>query len=86
MKSIFKFELAEYGNNVLTAQPGVVRHVGERHGILTVWIEVDRSVRGLHQYHFDIFGTGHDIPDTYEGQYIGTVQMSTGLVWHIYER
>lgn len=32
-----------------------------------------------------IFGTGHPIPPSFEGEFIGTVLMANGdLVWHVF--
>ena len=51
---------------------------------LVFWVVADLSSI-LESVEFLIFGTGHDIPNL-EGthQYLGTVQMPTGLVWHVF--
>lgn len=59
-----------------------VRHVGQQHDDTTVtfWWEETADVRARR---LRVFGTGHEIPD--DTTYVGTVQASNGLVWHLIE-
>lgn len=57
--------------------------VGEQSGKLVVWIQVDPE-RREGRVPFCIRGTGQTIDGT-EGRFIGTVQMKSGLVWHVFE-
>lgn len=34
---------------------------------------------------FDVYGTGHPLPD-HPGHYVGTCVMPSGLVWHVFAR
>lgn len=51
------------------------------------WAEVDTRTEVMTR-NFEIFGTGHEIPYRMGVDYdfIGTAHMSTGLVWHLFER
>ena len=91
MRKIFKYQIRVEDEATLCV-PGdfVLIHIGEQHGAIVAWcvVEVDdaglasiRSVdRGL-----CIRGTGQPFKGN-EGKHISTVQMSNGLVWHIFWR
>lgn len=61
------------------------RHIAQREGIASPWIEVWYEVHDdvPITVRFDVHGTGHDF-DHY-GQHVGTVTTNNGqLVWHVY--
>lgn len=72
------------GDEVAVMMPAgaKVLHVGEQEGGLTLWAQVDQS-QPFERRVFSIRGTGHPLGEV--GRFIGTVVMSYGLVWHIYE-
>lgn len=56
-------------------------HVGQQHGTITVWAEVDDAAP-LVVTRLRVVGTGWQIPDD-AGEHIGTTQIG-GQVWHVY--
>jgi hypothetical protein len=54
----------------------------EQNGYLCIWFESEGR-EGLTPFTFYIYGTGHEIKKN-DAQYLGTVVMSYGLVWHVY--
>lgn len=88
MKKVLKFQfMAE--KNLITVDftnPYRVVHVGEQNDRVTAWVEVlDKGEYSdsAHRLQLAYFATGEEIPE--EAAYMGTVQMSSGLVWHVYE-
>ena len=60
--------------------------VREQNGTLVLYALVNPEKEILN-YEFEVFGTGHPIKSkTAVREYIDTVQMSNGLVWHIFKR
>lgn len=50
-----------------------------------LWALVEKS-KPTERRKFQVYGTGHDIPDGQELEYIGTYQQFIGdLVWHVFE-
>lgn len=59
-------------------------HVGEQHGQLYVWAMVIPEATKVN-YKFFVLGTGTDIGHLEMAcNFLGSVQMSTGLVWHVF--
>ena len=86
MRTIYKYELS-LTDDIQTINLPRGAHIlrfGEQDGQVVMWVDVRTdNEKDLHT--FLIVGTGHDITD-YPSVYLDTVQMSNGLVWHIYER
>lgn len=83
MKTIFKYELAITDNQYLCIpSPAEILHVGEQNGKLMLWAVVDNGLEMI-SIGISIFGTGNPA-STLGKTHIGTVQMSNGLVWHIF--
>lgn len=85
-KKIFKFELSLV-NYFTFRSPGgregiTPLSVGEQNGKLFLWAIVD-AFADDGQVSFCIRGTGHQL-DGSEGDFVGTCQMSDGLVWHVF--
>jgi hypothetical protein len=80
-RAILKYPLGEYPGPCTQAIPKEARfvHVGQQHGIVTVWAEVPCPVVGLRTVTLRVTATG----EPFEGEYLGTVQMPNGLVWHV---
>ena len=85
MRTIYKYPLPVEDESVilLPGQPKLL-HVGEQHNGLVVWAEVEPE-GSVRPHHFAVRGTGHPLSGR-EGVYLGTVQMKSGLVWHVYHR
>ena len=84
---IYKYELIQ--NEPCKAHVGMPLgrkpiSVGEQNGKLFVWAEIDEHEELSMITWFYVIPTGFkELPDG-DIEFIGTVQMSSGLVWHIY--
>ena len=84
MRAVNKYELKITGEQTLILPKGAqLNYFGEQDGKLFVWADV-RDTNEPEERHIFIFGTGHVIDD-HAYSWSGTVRMSNGLVWHIYE-
>lgn len=89
MKTIHKFPIDIYGSipvKIMMPKGAKVQYVDDQRissieEIIAVWAEVDTDATMVART-FDIFGTGHSIPDS--GIYLGTVKQAN-LVLHVYE-
>lgn len=54
-------------------------HVGQQHGVPTVWALVDPAAPRVAR-RVEVVGTGYKFA---AGEYVGTVLMPNGLVWHV---
>ena len=82
MKTVWKYQLANF--NPLQARISVeskIVHFAMQNQVPTVWVEIV-SDGALPLRTFEIFGTGHEIPDY--AKHVGTVQDGQ-FVWHLYE-
>jgi len=90
-ETIHKFQLLPIGLNTmqLPTQCSILS-VGEQNGDLMMWVKLDPD-RPKGTYEIAVVGTGWPAPkDDWETgiywQFIQTVQMSDGLVWHVFVR
>lgn len=60
-----------------------ILHVGEGHGDLYVWAIVDPSAPIVPRK-IEVLGTGWNLGEA-EVEFLGTVQMANGLVWHLFD-
>lgn len=67
---------------LLIPQNAKILHIGEQNSQITLWAQVNTSEDKTKLPIF-IFGTGHPIPSP-DLEYIGTVQMTNGLVSHVF--
>lgn len=60
----------------------------EQNGNLCLWILVDINQKTKIEYEIEIFGTGNPIEcgNGVKRDFIDTVNMSNGLVWHLFKR
>lgn len=86
MKSIFKYQLPKISDNVTVRMPlrSEILSVQVQDGKITLWAMVDSSAMPWDRT-FTVVGTGHPADELNTKDYIGTVQMPNGLVWHIFE-
>jgi hypothetical protein len=83
-RTIWKYELAPMGVTSLDMPAGsLVLHVGEQLGVPVLWALVEPS-REIERRTVRVYGTGHPITADGLGRYVGTVQMASGLVWHVF--
>lgn len=84
MKQIWKYQFDPVSNlEVQIPEGGQILSVQTQMGVGTMWVLIDPTV-GLETRRFRVFGTGHTIPDGFEGTYVGTWQLGA-LVWHLFE-
>ena len=85
MNTIYKFELEQTSKQKKLIPNGFrILHTAEQDGVICIWAMVDNSIP-MEAVSFEIYGTGHDIPENANRRYVGTVLMqSTGLVWHVF--
>lgn len=84
MKTIHKYELDIVDEQGLQVSGGAqVLSVQAQGGKLCLWALVDTSKRPG-TLTIAIYGTGHEITEPL-GQFLGTVQMPGGLVWHVFQ-
>jgi len=85
MKKIFKYKLMITGlQTVVMPKDAEILSVQVQYNDICIWALVDPK-NELIERGFNIFGTGHEIPETV-GKYIGTFQIDDGrLVFHLFE-
>lgn len=91
---IFKYQLNPGADDVARVQVPVFHtllKVGEQGGQLCAWILIDQVAEAVETLDFYIIGTGWKLPDASpdeigEIDYVDTVFMKNGLVWHIFVR
>lgn len=97
MEKIFKYEL-EITDEQTIDMPSLSRilSVQEQNGKLCLWAVVEEK-NAIKPRKIIICGTGNPLPDGlrefsydapsgYTTEFIGTVQMSYGLVWHVFAK
>ena len=84
MKKIWKYALKDSDAEYEIPEGGRILSVQMQGGGLTMWALVDIDAK-REKRRVTVYGTGHDLPP-YPGRYVGTVQASPALVWHIFEK
>lgn len=83
MKTVHKIGLSEIGPSLVRLPDDYrIVHVGEQGGQVMMWVELDPTAVLVPVRRFQIFGTGHSIPD--HAEYVGTTQVGP-FVWHVYQ-
>jgi hypothetical protein len=82
VKAVWKYELSPE-TAVRMPQEAKVLTVQTQSGKPCLWAEVDPA-RPTVLRRFATYGTSHTMPDE-PGRYIGTFQLETGFVFHVYE-
>jgi hypothetical protein len=85
MITIYKYPL-QPGRTVLEMPKGAhVLTVQMQRDEPCLWARVDTSQQNERRA-FDVYGTGHQMPDDVRFVYVATFQMDGGaLVWHVFE-
>ena len=94
---IYKYPIAAGGATVITGWFTKIVHVGEQNGELMLWMENSltkpdfltgeekpRDEEEKIELQVWALGTGWKYKEGQLGTHIGTVQMSDGLVWHMF--
>ena len=86
MKTIYKYQLTPTMERIFLSVPGGMKflHAGEQDGALTVWSIVNTESPSQDVW-IRVYGTGWPIESPWTLTHIGTVQMTDGLVWHVFE-
>lgn len=88
-RTIYKYKLSmgsPINEPVLPAGSNIL-YVGLQDDEIYIWVEQPSRFNDpqIYDYQFYIIGTGWEVPNNWGNlDYIGTVQPSNGLVWHIY--
>lgn len=85
MITIHKYVL-EIAENQVVEMPSRAKIIkaGEQNGNLCIWAIIDTDRRPANK-HIGIVGTGNPADaDLVDAIHIDTVQMSSGLVWHVF--
>lgn len=85
MSTIYKYPLTP-GRTILALPSGAqALTVQMQRGEPFLWALVDTS-KPPERRVFDVFATGHSVPDDARFVYVATFQMDDGaLVWHVFE-
>lgn len=85
MRTVYKYPL-EVGRTELKMPVGAtVLDVQMQSGKPTLWALIDLQQQAEERRIFDVYGTGHRMPN-FPGAYIATVQTFGGnLVWHVFD-
>ena len=82
---IYKYRI-DPRNGVTLPPRSIPLSVGEQSGDVMLWAIVPFDVLPGEPRRFTSFGTGDPLPeDILYYQFQGTVQMQSGLVWHVFE-
>lgn len=80
MKQVLKYPLTLGCNDLSIPPDAKIVLVGNQHGNLTMWVEVQPGPFITRR--FMVYGTGHIIP--FEEVHIGSAIMDS-FVWHVFE-
>ena len=89
MKVIYKYTLAIKDiQKVEMPMKSEILSTKEQNGILCLWALVDKNETVTLDYEIEIFGTGNPIENYMSTvrEFIDTVIMPNGLVWHVFKR
>lgn len=79
---VYKYILPQGGSITLKKPFNKFLKVGEQGENLVLWVEESLKEKESVQVQFFVLGTGWRYPDGFK--YIDSVQMSDGLVWHVF--
>lgn len=85
-RAIWKFQLDICSPEALMPEGSNILSIQVQGDTLCMWAEVETSAPSTLMVKFRAFGTGHQLPEPgeWKGQFISTVQLPNGLVFHIY--
>lgn len=88
MKTVYKYRLQPEDEQLLHLPADArflhVAQQGEYNSDIFAWVLLDPTAPTVER-RIRIYGTGHEIPDSIYLAFLGTLQMNSGLVWHVFE-
>jgi hypothetical protein len=84
MITIHKYHLNGGSPQISLPTGAKLLHVGEQSDSIVIWAKVNTE-NETEERNFVVYGTGHQIDPNEAIKYIGTVQLSYGLVFHVFE-
>lgn len=85
MTTIYKYPMSEETSEIQMPAGAKILCIQMQNNIPTIWALVDETVK-LETRDFQTVGTGWPLNEAVlEFPFVGTVQDSRGLVWHIFE-
>jgi hypothetical protein len=86
MNTIWKFPVLGHALAIEMPRGAEILTVQMHNDSPVLWAKVD-TTKPIELRYVDYYGTGHEIPDYHqtERKYIGTIQTSDGLVFHVFE-
>lgn len=84
--TVWKYMLLTFSNEIIVPVGARVLSVQAQNGLPTLWVLVDLTEARRETWRVDLFGTGHPVPSPGIGEYLGTVQMPSALVWHVFKK
>ena len=86
MRIVYKHNLMTGYNQVYLPPESKILHIAEQHGQVMMWVEQPAYQSAPSMVHeFNVYATGQQIINDNE-YHIGSVLMSSGLVWHVYAK
>lgn len=90
MKRVHQFKLSAAVTSIDLPRDRQVVLVGHVDGVVTIWIEHDDELRWTLPRRFTLVPTGEPIPEGTDDvvgptEHVGSTQLPTGEVWHVYE-
>lgn len=85
MRTIYKYKLEPNFGTLQMPKGAQVLTVQIQHGTPCLWAKVDPT-QPTERRTFNVYGTGHEMPDDPCLVYVATFQVDGGaLVWHVFE-
>lgn len=85
MKTVYKYQLMIQDETCIHMPVGAeILTVAEQFGVLCLWALVEPWGMPMER-HLRIVGTGQEVNGIERAKHIGTVSMSDGFVWHVFE-
>lgn len=87
-QAIYKWTLDIEDKQTLSLPAGAqILSVAMQRDEVCLWALIDPKATKVQDRTFEIFGTGHPIPQGIQRKFLGTVLTHGGaLVWHVFER
>lgn len=82
---IYKYKMDDAITNIKLPTDSQVLKVGSQNGGVVLWVLQPKDFEANVLRIFTIYGTGQTITTAFMQDYVGTVQMGDGFVWHIFE-
>ena len=83
--TIWKFVLDPANLTIYPPKGACFLSVGEQKGDIVIWAMINPKETKEENRTIEVFGTGQTIPPAEKRMFIGTVQMDSGLVFHVFE-